>query len=175
MYELSEGEKMTRKSFENYAKKMRDAVQKLNSIEAFYAYSGFMHIADTFDFTRYAEDGGRQATVEEYIESLNNVSSEKCFFASDVFSVAVFRAIDTDGNGFITREEWSHYLKIVDTYENEEQARKSFDSLDKNKDNKISMEEYLEANRMFWDDLNEQKDLYGTKDLSGQDSTSRQH
>ena len=64
MYELSEGEKLTRKSFENYARKQQKILGKLNPIEAFYAYAGLMLLADTFGFAKYVEDGGRQATVE---------------------------------------------------------------------------------------------------------------
>ena len=60
------------------------------------------------------------------------------------------------------------YLKIRKTYTSEEQAMQSFDSLDRNKDGVILLEEHAEKAADFWLNLREEHDaqnLYGTKDL----------
>ncbi len=162
MFQLSPSEKMTRKSFENYAKRQKKSIEQLGEpVEAVYAYAGCMFVADTFGFTKGPEEGGKQMSIEEYVALMVSMPVEDIFFASDVFNTAIFRAIDTDDNGFISREEWSRHLKILDIYKSEEQARKSFDSLDTNSDGKISKQEYLDSCRMFWR-VNKQKNLYGT-------------
>ena len=81
---------------------------------------------------------------------------------------AYFRAIDTNGDHFLERSEWTNYLKMHKTFTNEEQAMQSFDNLNKNKGGVISLEEYVEYAVDFWCSLGEGRgalDMYGTKNL----------
>ena len=167
IYELSPGEKMSRRTFEKYANKHREILSKFgNPIEAIYAAAGIMNIADTFGFTKYAEDGGKVVTLSEFI-TLMDESTERTNLLADVCNIPYFRAIDKDGNGYIDRKEWDRHLKARNTYVNEEQAMKSFDSLDTNHDNRISMEEYLQACRKYWASKDQEnvKNLYGTQPI----------
>ena len=167
IFGLSAGEKMSRRAYENYATKHKEVIEKINPIEAIYGFAGIMHIADSHGFTKYPEDGGHAVTAEEHIALISAQSVEKTKFFSHISALPLFRAIDADGDGFISRDEWVHHLKALQTYENEEQAVKSFNSLDTNQDNRISWEEYLQGTLKFWADLvlpKNLKNFYGTAD-----------
>ena len=125
-----------------------------------------MQVADAYGLTKNSKDGGEVIDLDECRRRLGSFSQEKVTSLANIYERAIFRAIDTDGDGYISRNEWSKFLKARKTYESEEQALRSFDSIDKNDDGRISMEEYEQAAIKFWrscgkdDDV---KDLFGKK------------
>ena len=82
-----------------------------------------------------------------------------------VMQSAQFRTLDTNGNGFIQRSEWSNYLKLCKTYTSDEQAMEAFDSLDKDKSGVISLTEFVENGVDFRCNTGETigaQNMYGT-------------
>ncbi len=160
--------RISREDFEKDAKDLRDAIKHLNPAEADKVYSTLMSISDIFGLDKYAKDGGLSYTAREFEIVRRIVARKDLPEANRVLHSAYFRAIDTNGNRLLERSEWTNYLKIRKTYVSEEQARKSFDSLDKNKSGVISLEEFVEGSVDFWCNLGEghgAQDMYGTKDL----------
>ena len=160
--------KISREDFEKYAEHERDHLKLLNPAEAEKVYSAFMTISDMLGLDKYARDGGMSYTLRE-LDIVRRVMARKDLpEVSHVLNTAYFRAIDTNGDHFLEKSEWVKFLKIGNTYTSEEQAMQSFDSIDKNKDGVISLEEYVEYAVDFWCNLGEEHgalDLYGTKDL----------
>ncbi len=168
MMDISPDGKISREDFERYAKHERDVVKLLNPDEAEKVYSGLMSIGDMLGLDRYAKDGGMSYTVRELDIARRIIARRDLPEVNRVLHSAYFRAIDTNGDHFLEKSEWTNYLKMYKTYTSEEQAMQSFDSLDKNKDGVISLEEYIEKAVDFWCNLGEEQeaqDLYGTKDL----------
>ena len=172
MMDLPPDGKISREDFVKYAEYERNHLKLLNPDEAEKAYSGILTLSDMLGLDKYAKDGGMSYTMRE-LDIVRRVISRK---ASDMpaaelahtIGSAYFRAIDTNGDHFLERSEWINYLKICKTFTTEEQAMQAFDSLDKNKDGIISLEEYAEKVVDFWFNLGEEHDaqnLYGTKDL----------
>ena len=160
--------RITREDFEKDAKHLRDAIKHLNPAEAEKVYSALMSISDIFGLDKYAKDGGMSYTAREFEIVRRIIARRDLPEANRVLHSAYFRAIDTNKNHLLERSEWTKYLKVRKTYISEEQAKKSFDSLDKNKNGVISMEEFVEGSVDFWCNLGEEhgaQDMYGTKDL----------
>jgi Ca2+-binding EF-hand superfamily protein len=160
--------RITREDFEKDAKHLRDAIKHLNPDEAEKVYSTLMSISDIFGLDKFAKDGGMSYTAREFEIVRRIVARKDLPEVNRVLHSAYFRAIDTNGNRLLERSEWTNYLKIRKTYVSEEQARNSFDSLDKNKSGVISLEEFVEGSVDFWCNLGEghgAQDIYGTKDL----------
>ena len=160
--------KISREDFEKYAKHERDGVKSMNPDEAEKVYGGIMLISDVFGLDKYARDGGMSYTMREFEIVRRIIARRDLPEANRVLHSAYFKAIDTNGDHFLQKSEWSNYLKIRNTYKSEEQAMQSFDSLDKNKDGVISLEEFVEHSVDFWCNLGEEhgaQDMYGTKDL----------
>ena len=168
MMEVPLDGKLSREDFERYAEHERDVVKFLKPQEAEKVYSGLMSISDTLGLDKYAKDGGMSYTVRE-LDIARRIAARKDLpEVSRVLHLAYFRAIDTNGDHFLEKSEWTNYLKMCKTYTSEEQAMESFDSIDKNKDGAISLEEYVEYATDFWCNLGEEygaQDMYGTKDL----------
>ena len=166
VFELPEDGKITRHNFVKLASSTRTSLEKLNRIEAFYAYAGLMNVADGYGLTKFPEDGGNTYTIAEMCEVLQTVPKKELAFNVTAFSRALFRAIDTDASGFISRDEWIVHLKARNSYESDEQALRSFDSLDTNKDGQISMQEYEQGAIKFWTSSGTNQaveDIYGTR------------
>ena len=160
--------KISREDFERYSKHEREGVKLLNPDEAERVYSGLMSISDVLGMDKYAKDGGMNYTLREFDIARRVASRKELPEANRVLHSAYFRAIDTNGDHFLERSEWTNCLKMCKTYTSEEQAMQSFDSIDKNKDGVISLEEYVEYAVDFWCSLREDHgalDLYGTKNL----------
>ena len=160
--------RISREDWERYAEHERDGVRLLNPDEAEKVYSALMSISDMLGLDKYARDGGMSYTVRELDIARRIVARRELPEANRVLHSAYFRAIDTNGDHFLEKSEWTNYLKIRKTYTSEEQAMQSFDSLDKNKDGVISIQEFVEHSVDFWCNLGEEygtQDMYGTKDL----------
>ena len=168
MMEVPLDGKISREDFERYAEHERDVVKFLKPQEAEKVYSGLMSISDTLGLDKYAKDGGMSYTVRE-LDIARRIAARKDLpEVNRVLHLAYFRAIDTNGDHLLEKSEWTNYLKIRKTYTSEEQAMESFDSLDKNKDGVISVQEFVEHSVDFWCNLGEEygaQDMYGTKDL----------
>ena len=170
MMDLPPDGKISREDFVKYAEYERDHLKLLNPDEAEKVYSTFLAFSDVIGLDKYAKDGGMSYTQRE-LDIVRRVISQKDMPAAELahtLGSAYFRAIDTNGDHFLERSEWTNYLKICKTFTTEEQAMQAFDSLDKNKDGVISLEEYVEKVVDFWFNLGEEHDaqnLYGTKDL----------
>ena len=157
MMDLPPDGKITREAFEGYAKHESDVVKLLNPDEAEKVYSGLMSISDMLGLDKYAKDGGMSYTVREMDIARRIIArTGDLGEANRVLHSAYFRAIDTNGDHFLEKSEWTNYLKMCKTYTSEEQAMQSFDSLDKNKDGVISLEEYVEKAADFWCNLGEE-------------------
>ena len=166
MFKLADDGKITRHTFEKYASDLQKKLETLSRIEAFFVYAGFMQIADAYKLNKFPEDGGNTYTFKQLNDVLKQLPKNTVEFVCTVFSRALFRAIDTNASGFISRDEWSHYLKVRDTFKSEGQAMRAFDSLDINKNGQISMEEYETMCVKFWKSAGADKDVqdfYGTK------------
>ena len=103
-------------------------------------YSGILALSDMLGLNKCAKDGGMSYTMRE-LDIVRRVLSQKDMPTAELvhtLSSAYFRAIDTNGDHFLERSEWTNYLKIRKTYTSEEQAMQSFDSLDRNKDRVIN-------------------------------------
>ena len=160
--------KISREDFERYAEHERDGVKLLNPDEAEKVYSALMSISDMLGLDKYARDGGMSHTVREFDIAQRIAAQRELPEANRVLHSAYFRAIDTNGDHLLEKSEWMNYLKIRKTYTSEEQTMQSFDSLDKNKDGVISVQEFVEHSVDFWCNLGEEyeaQDMYGTKDL----------
>jgi Ca2+-binding EF-hand superfamily protein len=160
--------KISREDFVKYAEHERDHLKLLNPGEAEKVYSNILALTDMLGLDKFAKDGGISYTLRE-LDIVRRVLARKDLpEVSHTLNTAYFRAIDTNGDHFLEKDEWSQYLKICNTYTSEEQAMQSFDSIDKNKDGVISLEEYVEYAIDFWCNLGEEHgalNLYGTKDL----------
>ena len=168
MFDVPVDGRISREDFERYAEHERDGVKLLNSDEAEKVYSAIMSISDMLGLDKYVRDGGMSYTVREFDIARRVASRKELPEANRVLHSAYFRAIDTNGDHFLEKSEWTNYLKIRKTYTSEEQAMQSFDSLDKNKDEVISLQEFVEHSVDFWCNLGEEygtQDMYGTRDL----------
>jgi Ca2+-binding EF-hand superfamily protein len=170
MVDLPPDGMVSREDFVKYAEYERDHFKLLNPDEAEKVYSTILAISDMLGLDKFAKDGGMSYTQQE-LDIVRRVLSRKGMPLAELLHTlysAYFRAIDTNGDHFLERSEWTNYLKIRKTYISEEQAMQSFDSLDKNKDGVISLEEYAEYAVDFWCNLGEKleaQNMYGTKDL----------
>ncbi len=166
VFELPEDGKISRHNFVKVGENMRKLLEKISPIESFFVYTAFLNIADGYHLTKFPEDGGKIYTIPELCEVLGTLQGKELTYNITVFARALFRAIDTDADGCISREEWIVNLKTRQTYESDEQAMRSFDSLDTNKDGKISLEEYEDFSLKFWTSSGTNKptaNLYGTQ------------
>ena len=59
-----------------------------------------------------------------------------------------FKSVDTDANGTISFKEWVEYYKALGV--DPCHARASFDAMDTNGDNDVSMEEFAAYNKEFF-------------------------
>ena len=160
--------KISREDFERYAKTERDGVMSINPVEAENVYKGLMLISDAVGLDKYAKDGGMSHTIRELDIARRIAARKDLLDANRVLHTAYFKAFDTNGDHLLEKSEWSNYLKIRKTYTSEKQAMQSFNSLDKNKNGVISLEEFVEDSVDFWCNLGEEygaQDMYGTKDM----------
>lgn len=167
LYVPSDG-KISREHFEKYATRLRNEVKNLNPVEAEKVYHAVMAISDVLGLDKNAKDGGMSYTIREAEIARRVAAHSELPEASRVLSTALFKAINTKGDQHIQKSEWSAYLKVRNTYTSEEQAQQSFDSIDKNKDGKLSLEEFNANDVDFWCNLGEElesQDLFGTKSL----------
>jgi Ca2+-binding EF-hand superfamily protein len=170
MMDISPDGKISREDYVKYAEQERDHLKLLNPDEAEKVYSTFLALSDMLGLDKFAKDGGMSYTPRE-LDIVRRVMSQKDMPLAELLHTlnsAYFRAIDTNGDHFLERSEWINYLKIMKTFTTEEQAMQSFDSLDKNKDGVISLEEFAEKAVDFWCNLGEKleaQNMYGTKDL----------
>ena len=159
---------ISREDFTLYGERMRKALEDYgsNPVEAYFAYAGICFISDVIGLTKDAKDGGKALDAIEFEKVRHQAATEgELPFANRVFHTALFRALDTNRSGFIERSEWANYLKIRGTLVSEEKALESFDSIDKNKDGKLSINEFVEFSVDFWCNLGKKlnaENLYGT-------------
>ena len=158
------GGKISREDYEVYARKEQDQVSKMNPIEAEKVYQALMAITDAIGLDKFARDGGMSYTARDFEVARHVASRSELPDANRAFHTALFKAIDTSGDGYLQRNEWSTYLKVCGTYVSDSQAQQSFDSIDTNKDGKLSLEEYIATCFDFWCNLGSQ-DMYGTEKL----------
>ena len=80
------------------------------------------------------------------------------------YNNAMFDVVDTNRDGFVTFEE---YKLILGTASNagEEEAKATFNLLDKNKNGKIERKEFISSNLKFWYTLDDSdtKGMFGDK------------
>ena len=168
MFGVPQNGKISREDFEKYAEQERDGVKSINPIEAENVYKGVMLISDVFGLDKDAKDGGMSYTIREFDIVRRIIARKDLPDANRVLHTAYFKAFDTNGDHLLEKSGWSNYLKIRKTYTSEKQAMQSFNSLDKNKNGVISLEEFVENSVDFWCNLGEEhgaQDMYGTKEL----------
>ena len=168
LLDLPADAKISRHTFESYANTLRTSLEQLDKKEAFFAYAAFMEMcSELYQLSKFPEDGGNVYTLPELCEVVLAMPKDSLYFYAGLYARSVFRAIDTNRNGFISRDEWALHLKVRNSYESDEQALRSFDSLDTNKDGRISLEEFEDAAVKFWDSAGSDEkveDYYGTKE-----------
>ncbi|MDJ0520270.1 MAG: EF-hand domain-containing protein [Trichodesmium sp. MO_231.B1] len=69
-----------------------------------------------------------------------------------------FDIIDTDHSGQISREEYRKYLAVYTGVEQPDRADQAFDTIDSDKSGSISREEFVEAHRLYWYEIGDEKD-----------------
>lgn len=166
------GGRISREHYDAYGRLEQDKVKKMNPVEAEKVYNALMVISDALGLDKFARDGGMSYTISEWEVARHVSSRTELPGANKAFHTALFKAIDTSGDGYLQRDEWSTYLKVCGTYVSESQARQSFDSIDTNKDGQISLEEYVAVGIDFWCNLGKDlgsQNLYGTEKLLSND------
>ena len=159
---------LSREDFTRYGERVRKALvdRGSNPVDAYFSYSGMCFLADVYGMTKDAKDGGKTLDPAEFEKVRSEIAVKgDLILANEVFHTALFRALDISGDGFIDKKEWANYLKVRQTYANQSQADVSFDSIDKNKDGKLSMEEFVDFSVDFWCNLGKKfnvENLYGT-------------
>ena len=151
-----------------FAAHERDSLKQLNPVEAENVYKCLLKISDIYGLDKFARDGGLSYTMREYEIVRRIIAKRDLPDAVRVLQSAQFRAIDTNGDGFIQKSEWSNYLKICKIYTSDEKAMEAFDSLDKNKSGTISLPEFVESAVDFWCNTGKNlgaQNMYGTKHL----------
>ena len=166
MFDIPLDGKLSREDYERYAEHERDVVKLLNPAEAETVLS--MSTSDMLGLDKYAKDGGMSYTVREFEIAWRVAARKELPEANQAFHQAYFRVIDTNGDHFLEKSEWTYYLKMCKTYTSEEQAMQALDSIDKNKDGVTSLQEYVDHCEDFWCNLGEKygaQNLYGPKNL----------
>ncbi|NES73100.1 MAG: hypothetical protein F6K24_51865, partial [Okeania sp. SIO2D1] len=69
-----------------------------------------------------------------------------------------FDIIDTDHSGEISRQEYRKYLATYTGEEKSDNADQAFDSIDSDGSGSISREEFIEAHRLYWFEIGDEKD-----------------
>ncbi len=162
----SEEGKISRHTFVAYAQKLKAQIEKVDRYEAFFVHAATVHLVETYGLSKFPEEGGKEYTPQELVEVLRGLPKETIAYAGVIIARALFRAIDTNGNGYISREEWAVHLKLQGSYENDEQATRAFDDIDLNKDGKLSMQEFENIYVNFWASAGSNEDtanMYGTR------------
>ena len=168
MLDVPTGGRISRENYEVYSRKEEEKVKKMNPAEAENVYRALMAISDAIGLDKFARDGGMSYTVREFEIARHVASRSGLPDVNRTFHTALFKAIDTSGDGYLQRNEWSTYLKVCGTYVSDSQALQSFDSIDANKDGKISLEEYVATCIDFWCNVGKNlgsQDMYGTEVL----------
>ena len=93
-----------------------------------------MQLVEIYDLPKFPEEGGKEYTLHETLRVLGGLPKDTVVYVSVILARALFRAIDTNGNGYISREEWVDHLKLQGSYESDEQAMQAFNDIDLNKD-----------------------------------------
>ena len=164
-FNLPEGGKISRHTFVAYGQKLKAQIEKVDRYEAFFVQAAAIQLAEGHGLSTFPEEGGKEYTPHEFLQVLEGLPKDTIVYVATIFSRALFRAIDTNGDGYISREEWAAYLKLRGSYESDEQATKAFDDIDKNKDGKLSMQEFENTQVKFWTSAGSNKDtrnMYGT-------------
>jgi hypothetical protein len=101
-----------------YAEQERDHLKLLNPDEAEKVYSTFLALSDMLGLDKFAKDGGMSYTQRE-LDIVRRVMTRKDMPGAELvhtLNSAYFRAIDTNGDHFLERSEWTNYLKIIEMY-----------------------------------------------------------
>ncbi len=90
---------------------------------------------------------GKRLTLDEF-EEMFQEKLEKSYAYTDELYSGWFEQVDMNGDGKITIDEWELHNKALNiTAEN---AKKSFDAMDANKDGIISVQEFIDYHTEFF-------------------------
>ncbi|NEO58097.1 MAG: hypothetical protein F6K54_36610 [Okeania sp. SIO3B5] len=107
-------------------------------------------------------DSNTQVSEEELIANVAKTVSltelDKPLALSRQKNELFFDIIDTDRSGQISREEYRKYLAVYTGVEQSDRADQAFDSIDSDKSDSISREEFVEAHRLYWYEIGDEKD-----------------
>lgn len=155
--------KISRHDFVSASALIKSQVEKFDKVEAFFVHAAYMNLADVYELDKFPEEGGKEYTLDQLCDVLHSLPIEKIRLNAAILQRAFFRAIDTDSDGYIGKEEWIRYLKLRNFYENDAKALQAFNNLDANKNGFISPKECEESSFSFWATKGtEKKNLYGT-------------
>ncbi len=163
---LPEGGNISRHTFVAYGQKLKAQIEKVDRYEAFFVQAAAIQLGEGYGLSKFPEEGGKEYTPHELVEVLRGLPKDTIVYATTIFARALFRAIDTNGDGYISREEWAVHLKLRGSYESDEQATRAFNDIDLNKDGKLSMQEFESTAVKFWTSAGSNEDtanMYGTQ------------
>ncbi|NES01922.1 MAG: hypothetical protein F6K22_03210 [Okeania sp. SIO2F4] len=107
-------------------------------------------------------DSNTRISQEDLIANVAKIVSltelDKALALSRHKNELFFDIIDTDHSGQISREEYRKYLAVYTGVEQPDRADQAFDSIDLDKSGSISREEFVEAHRLYWYEIGDEKD-----------------
>ena len=107
-------------------------------------HQSLKEVADFFWY-KHGERLPRQQAAEDMHEVMLKLSFEEQRAMCDKFCKPMFDAVDSNGDGHISFEEYKVYANTIAPDLTDEDKVKSFNLIDANKDGEISREEFLDA------------------------------
>ncbi|XP_028394869.1 luciferin-binding protein-like [Dendronephthya gigantea] len=96
-----------------------------------------------------------QDLVKASSEMMLSMSKEEAKTVTNNVHNAIFDVVDADGDAFISLQEYKMYFYVLGHDISDEEIVKSFNTLDSNKDERISRQDFLDAAFDFFFNVDE--------------------
>ena len=142
-YDVDNDGYISRDDFELMAEKMNKLCNATGE-QAESCHKSFMHVADVFGY-KHGAKLARDEAAANMNEAMLKLPIEEQRAMCDNFHSAIFDAVDSNGDGHISLEEYKVYAKALTPKLSDEDQVKSFNLIDADKNGEISREEFLDA------------------------------